>query len=325
MIVDFAQVVTGRQEQAPRLLIYSPPKIGKTGFAAGIPDVLFLAAEQGTQEYDVARVPVIPACHGRGPLHAPCGWKQALAWIDLLLTKPHPYKALAVDTLDWLESVLFTHLIATDSRARTTIVEAHGGYGKAFKIAVEHWRMLAARLDVLSLRGLPIVLLAHSSVEHFKDPVTQEIDQHRLKLQKEGAAFWTEWVDGILFANFEMLHNTGDDTWTNTGKRVLYTSPPTNFAHVAGNRYGLPPQIDLSYPALASALALSTPAALAAELETVLATLPNTFPYNGEPKTADDIRRGFKGAIDRRSMRLLIDVARQIAQQQPQPVSKNPQ
>lgn len=323
--VAFDQIVTGRQEQAPRLLVYSPPKIGKTGFAAGIPGVLFLAAESGTQEYDVARVPVIPSCTGRGPTH-PCGWKQTLGWLDLLATQPHDYRAVAIDTLDWLEGVLFAHLIATDTKARTTIVEAHGGYGKAYKIAVEHWRTLAAKLDVLSLqRGLTVVLLAHSTIEKFSDPVTQDYDQHRLKLHKHGADFWSEWVDAILFANFEMLHDQAADAWASSGRRVLHTSPPSDFAYVAGNRYGLPPRLDLAYPSLAQALAHSTPAALAAELETVLGTLPGTFTYNGDPKTPDDIRRGFRAALDRRSMRLVIDTARLIGQQQtPAPASKKP-
>ncbi len=306
-------IARGRQEQAPRVLLYSPPKIGKTGWAAQIPGVVFVASEQGTQEFDVARIPFIHKCEGKGTAHK-CGWLEFHAWLDFLITKPHEFNALAIDTLDWLESVLFTHLISTCPKGRPTIVECHGGYSKAYAIAVDEWRRVASKLDRLSLeRGMMVVLLAHSSVDKFYDPQADSFDQHKLKMHKNGAGFWQEWADAILFANFDMTFDRETGEWKSSGRRVIYTSPPNNFAYVAGNRYGLPDKLELTYAAFNQAMTASTPKALEAELEIALGSMPEEFEYGGTKKSKTDVRNGFRNALDRRTMRLLIETVRSIS------------
>lgn len=311
-------ITRGRQEQAPRVLLYSPPKIGKTGWAAQIPGVVFIASEQGTQEYDVARIPMINKCEGHGAKHV-CGWSVFHAWLDFLINKPHEFKALAIDTLDWLESVLFSHLIATCPKSKKTIVECHGGFSKAYHVAVDEWRRVASKLDRIALeRQMPIVLLAHSAVDKFYDPTADSFDQHKLKMHKLGAGFWNEWADAILFANFELLFDQETGEWKSVGKRVCYTSPPNNFAYVAGNRYGLPPKLDLTYAAFEQAMSASTPKALEAELETILAAMPDEFEYSGSKRTKEDVRNGFRSALDRRTMRMIINAVREIKRTVPQ-------
>lgn len=315
-VVGLNLINRGRQEQAPRVLLYSPPKIGKTGWAAQIPGVVFVASEQGTQEYDVARVPVINKCEGRGPGHR-CGWSMFHAWLDFFVSKPHEFNAIAIDTLDWLESVLFSHLIATCPKGKSTMVESHGGYSKAYEVAVDEWRRVASKLDRIALeRGMIVALLAHSSVSKFYDPQSDSFDQHKLKMHKNGAGFWQEWADAILFANFEMQYNAIEGEWKATGRRVVHTTPPTNFAFVAGNRYGLPPTLELTYQAFANAMEQSSPAFLENELENLLAQLSEPFEYGGSTKTKDDVRRGFKSALDRRTMRAIIEVVRHMIKHQ---------
>lgn len=310
--VSLDSIQRGRQEQPPRVILYSPPKIGKTGWAAQIPHVVFIAAEQGTQEYDVARVPVIGKCEGKGIKHN-CAWSTFHAWLDFFIEKEHPYKAVAIDTLDWLESVLFTHLIATCPKGRPTIVECHGGYSKAYDIAVDEWRRVAVKLDRINAKGLTIALLAHSQTGKHFDPQAAQFDQHKLKMHAKGAGFWQEWADAIMFANFELRENAETGDWTSTGKRVIYTSPATDFAFIAGNRYGLPEKLDLSYNAFARALAATTPKALSEELEKILATLPEEFEIGGEKKQKSNIRLAFKNALDRRMMCAIVESARAIA------------
>ena len=43
---------------------------------------------------------------------------------------------------------------------------------------------------------------------------------------------------------------------TGTGKRILYTNPSP--AYAAGNRYNLPPELDLEWDALSSALSANS-------------------------------------------------------------------
>jgi hypothetical protein len=313
MGMDLQSIIKGRLESAPRVLLYSPPKIGKTGWAAQIPGVLFMASEQGTEEYDVPRIPTIVKCEGRGGTHR-CGWAQVKGWLETLRDDPHEYKALAIDTLDWLEAVLFSHLVATCPKGRNTIVEAHGGYGKAYEIAVEEWRKFASMLDVISRRrNMLIAVLAHSTTSTFKDPTSSDYDQYRLKMHKLGSAFWMEWADAILFANFEQVKSLDTGDWTSTGRRVIYTSPHPQFAYVAGNRYGLPPTLDLSYADFVRALEESSPKALETELDGILARMQEGFTYNGQQKTKADVRKAFSSALDRRTMRAIVEAVRSLS------------
>lgn len=48
---NLSAITRGRIEQSPRILLYGPPKIGKSTFAAQIPGALFIASEQGTQNF----------------------------------------------------------------------------------------------------------------------------------------------------------------------------------------------------------------------------------------------------------------------------------
>lgn len=307
--MDLSLITRGRVESPPRLLVYSPPKIGKSAFAAGIPGVVFVAAEQGTQEFDVARVPPIRKCEGVGPKHS-CGWADVRGWLQTFASAKHDYRALAIDTLDWLEAVLFSHLVATDPKGRGSIVEAHGGYGKAYDLAVEEWRRVASILDACNARGMAIVLLAHSTIAKHHDPLIEEIDAHRLKMHKSGAGFWSEWADAILFAGFELVRAVGSDAVTSTGRRVLHTTPHAQFAYLAGNRYGLPPVLDLSWPALDQALRESSPSKLAAELDALLSSAPDPLPWAGSTKTHSEIRSGLSRAVDRRTMRAIVEAVR---------------
>ncbi len=50
-------VRTGRIEKPIRVLMYGTDGVGKTTFAADAPGPVFLAAEDGTAQLDVARFP----------------------------------------------------------------------------------------------------------------------------------------------------------------------------------------------------------------------------------------------------------------------------
>ncbi|MEY5061318.1 MAG: hypothetical protein RIS45_1239, partial [Planctomycetota bacterium] len=138
----------------------------------------------------------------------------------------------------------------------------------------------------------------------------EEIDAHRLKMHKNGALFWAEWSDAILFAGHELTRAVGSDAIISTGRRVLHTSPHPQFVYLAGNRYGLPPVLDLSWHALDQALRESSPNKLISELNALLERAPDPLPWNGATKTQSEIRAGFSRAVDRRTMRAIVEAVR---------------
>lgn len=294
-----AGVTRGRIEKPPRVLLYAREKIGKTGFAAGAPNPIFLCSEMGTEEYDVSRVGITD-------------WVQCFNVIDALIADPHDYRTLVIDTLDHLEAVLHRWILENDAKKAASMVTAAGGYGKAFKIATENFRKLAARLDVLTeRRKMPVVLLAHAHIKKFNDPESDGWDQYRLKMHEEAAGFWKEWVDAVLFANLDIAAKEDKDEKAkaiNTGDRHIYTIPPRNAAYEAGNRWALPPRMKLRWSAFSDALAASN--ALRIELGELTLKLPADHRAAAEQKARE--------AKDYDALKEIVTRARQLATPQPQ-------
>ena len=285
------QIKAGRVEKAPRVLLYSREKIGKTGFAAGAPNPIFLCSEMGTEEYDVARAAITD-------------WTQLGGIIDALTNEPHDYKTLVIDTLDHLEAVLHRHIIANDEKGKTSMVTAAGGFGKAFKIATESFRKLAAKFDIITeRRRMNVVLLAHAHIKKFNDPQSDGWDQYRLKMHEEAAGFWREWVDAVLFANLDIAVKESDSEKTRakgTGDRFIYTVPPRDAAFEAGNRFALPPKIKLRWSSFEEALRASN--ALRSELAHLVAKLPAEKRAAAQQKATE--------AKDYDSLKEIVDKAR---------------
>jgi hypothetical protein len=269
-----SNVTRGRVSKPPLILVYGPDGVGKTALAAGAPAVLFLGAEAGTDHLDVARLPVPDL----GTL------RQALT--DL--TQPgHPYKTVAIDTLDWLESQVHAWVIKKHGKADYTSIEDFP-YGKGRVHCLEVWRELVAQFEAVRASGVGVVLLAHSMIKKFDDPATpQGYERYQLKLQSgaasDVAALMREFVDTVGFLNFETLTTTDDKRRAfDGGSRLLHVQRTPAFD--AKNRLGLPAAVripddplntGLAWKALEEAIAkaAATPSTDTTELEAEVASL----------------------------------------------------
>jgi hypothetical protein len=230
------------------ILIFGTDGVGKTTFAAGAPNPIFIEIERGTAQLDVSRYP--------RPKH----WTEFNSFLDELLNDEHDYKTVVIDSLDWLEAMLHRH-ICSEYNVKT-IERAGGGYGKGYTVAVEKFRELNEKLDeIRTKRGMNIVLICHSDPVTFNDPQEQEAYQrYELKLHKKSSAVYREYVDALLFANFETLIKEEDNGRTKAlsdGTRLLFTERRAGFD--AKNRYGLPFQLDLSWKAFDDAAKIGQP------------------------------------------------------------------
>src|SRR5689334_16064834 len=89
-----SEVTWGRLDRPPRLVVYGVEGIGKSTFAAGAPNTIFLGPENGTETLDVKRYPTTRT------------WQEVLDAVDDLTLNNHVYKTLAIDTLDWIEPMI---------------------------------------------------------------------------------------------------------------------------------------------------------------------------------------------------------------------------
>lgn len=249
--MKLASVVTGKLAKPIRVLVYGIEGVGKSTFGANAPAVIFLGAEDGTSELDVARFP------------EPRTWVDVLDAITELTTGEHAYQTLAIDTLDWLEPLCWAHVCLTmrgkDGKPLESIEDA--GYGKGYAAALDHWRVLLSMLERLrAQRGMNIVLLAHSWIKSFKNPEGDDYDRHEMKLHAKAGGLLREWSDAVLFATHETYthERNGRTKGISTGARVLYTQRRASWD--AKNRSDLPEVLPLDWQAFADAVAAHRPA-----------------------------------------------------------------
>lgn len=243
----------GRRHSPPRLLIYGTEGIGKSTTASQAPRPIFVPTEDGLDQIDCASFPLATTLN------------EVRSALSDLLREEHDFESVVIDSADWLERLIFDALC--EQYGVSSIEKVDGGYARGYTHALTHWRALLDDLDQLrNRRGMCVILLAHAKVEKFEDPEHAAYDRYSPRLHKHANALITEWADGVLFATRKIITRTQDGGFgrdrtiaaglgKDGGERVLRTvgSP----ACVAKNRYGLPAELPLSWPALMQALTRS--------------------------------------------------------------------
>ncbi len=258
-----SSLVRGRQQQPIRALIYGPEGVGKSTFGANSPKPIFLGAEDGTAALDVVRFPrpdSLDAVY------------DALAF--LRSPEGEAFESLVVDSLDWLEPLIWDFVVKRDGEKS---IESYG-YGKGYTAAIDEWRKLLRALESVAKR-CNVILLAHSMIRPFKNPAGEDFDRYELKLHAKAAGLVKEWVDAVLFAQYETYAKKDEKTkrvrGVDTGARLIFTE--RRAAYDAKNRYSLPESLPLSWSDFAAAVVqgqTAAPAELRAEVLRKAESLP---------------------------------------------------
>jgi hypothetical protein len=246
--MTLASVTKGKIAEPITVLVFGVEGVGKSTFGSDAPNPIFLDGERGSSELNVARFPV------------PETWSDVREALRVLAVEPHEYKTLVIDTLDWLEPLIWKHICARDKQPD---IESYG-YGKGYSAALDEWRVFLADIERVRARGLNIVLLAHSWIRPFKNPLGDDFDRYEMKLNAKAGGLLKEWPKSVLFANYETTAAKDARTkrvrGVSTGARILYTTRTA--AYDAKNRYGLPDQIPLSWTEFEEAVKAAQPASV---------------------------------------------------------------
>jgi len=240
----------GKCPMPPRIVLYGIEGVGKSTFGARSPAPIFVQTEDGLGEID---------CHAFPLARTLADVKANLA---ALYTEPHEYQTVVLDSLDWLERIIWDQVCS--AFGVKSIEKADGGYGKGYTHALTYWREVIEGLDALRTdRGMVVVLIAHAKVEKFEDPESTAYDRYSPRLHKHACALVTEWADAVLFATRRFRTETEEAGFNRTrtiaapvgaegGERILRTVGGP--ACIAKNRYGLPAELPLSWNALVAAM-----------------------------------------------------------------------
>lgn len=242
MVFDLKSIKKNTSFAAPRVLVYGVEGIGKSTFAAGAPSPVFIQTEDGLGSLAVDHFPVANKV------------SDVLDAISTLFDGGHDFKTVVIDSLDWLETLIWRDLEAKYDAKDLA-------YGKGAMIAADKWREILDGLTALrNDRGMAVILIAHTEIKRFDSPETEPYDRYQPKLQARSSALVREWCDAVLFANYKTLIKKDDVGFNKTvsrgitnGERLLFTSERP--AYMAKNRYSLPESIPLSWEAFESAIA----------------------------------------------------------------------
>jgi hypothetical protein len=241
----------GKTQMPPRIFVYGTEGIGKSTLASRAPKPVFVQTEDGLNEIDCAKFPLARSLD------------DVLAALSELANDEHPYESVVIDSLDWLERLIWDAVCRRESV--TTIEKVGGGYGKGYVLALDYWRRLIDHLITLhSRRQMVVLLIAHAKVERFEDPEAPAYDRYSPRLHKHAAALVTEWCDAVLFATRRFTTRSEDAGFGRQraiaapigaagGERMLRTVGGPSC--VAKNRYGLAPEIPLSWDAIVAGIA----------------------------------------------------------------------
>ena len=245
MSFDIKSISKNESISAPRVMIYGVEGIGKSTFAAGAPNPIFILTEDGLGSLSVAHFPIAKT------------FANVMSAIATLHDESHDFYTVVIDSLDWLDNLIWEQ-INSQYEAKDL------AYGKGAVIAADLWRKVLEDLNALRAKGMASILLAHCEIKRFDSPEVEPYERYQPKLQARSSALVQEWCDVVGFANYKTIVKSSDVGFNNkvsrgisTGERLLYTSEKP--AYLAKNRYSLPDSLPLDWSALADAMTTAAP------------------------------------------------------------------
>ena len=186
----------GKLSRPQKVIVYAPEGIGKSTLASQLPSPIFFDFEGGTDHLDVARL-------------KPDTLADFERWARELIKDRQGFQTVVIDTVDWLEELVVSAVVAGAENAEIKSIEDFG-WGKGWHQVGVKMNAVLSIFDRLVDAGLHVVCLAHCAVRKFDDPkLASGYDRYELKMYKDRpnskgtASLLKEWADALLFGTFE--------------------------------------------------------------------------------------------------------------------------
>jgi hypothetical protein len=262
------RIQRGKTALPRRVMLYGTHGIGKSTFGSMAERPVFIQTEDGLANIECERFPLASSLG------------DVLAALSELYTAEHDYRTVVIDSLDWLERLIWADVC----RDRDVNSIEDIGYAKGYAFAIDKWREVLAGLDALRTdRGMTVVLIAHAKIEKFENPETEPYDRYSPRLHKLASALVQEWADEVLFATYKVHTRKVDENFgqkkhqgVGTGERIIRATERP--AHVAKNRLGLPEEFPLDYRVYAAFVRGEDPLASSEVAPEPAASIPSAPP-----------------------------------------------
>lgn len=228
----------GKQPGPRRIILYGTNGIGKSTFASHAPNPVFLLTEDGVRDLDVTSFPVAKS------------YEEFMHRVLVLQTETHDFSTVVVDTVDWLERLIFRS-VAKKHRKETV---GDIGYGKGPGYAAEVFVDMLDTFQRFLSMDIGVIMLGHKRDEKICEADNEPYWKSCLDLHPLMSAVAREWCDELFYAKFPVVTIADDKERKNVratgtiGKRVMVTvETPTNQGKC--RLQGLPTELELSWDA----------------------------------------------------------------------------
>jgi hypothetical protein len=219
-------------------MLHGVQGVGKSTFGASAREPVFVQTEDGLGEIDCAKFPQARS------------FSEVMSQLRALRDEPHRYGTVVVDSLDWLERLIWQEVCTAENVSNIEKI----GFQKGYTYALNYWRKFLDALDDLRRErsagigsGMAVILIAHTRIEKFQTPEDSAFDRFAPRLHKLAASVVMEWCDEVFFATYSTATDPKKVKKMTAPERVMRTCEgPT---HVAKNRLGMPYELPLEWAA----------------------------------------------------------------------------
>ncbi|KKM48678.1 hypothetical protein LCGC14_1557560, partial [marine sediment metagenome] len=217
---DLSQITNEAVVRAPRIVLLGGTKVGKSTFAAGAPDPIFLPIKREDGIDELKNIGRTPICDS---------FEDVIGWLDFLLKGGHSYKTVVIDSSSTMEPLVHDFTCKRCENA-SSIETVYKGFGKGYTEALTEWRLVMDYLDILrNSQGMTTILIGHVEAKRFDNPTTDSYDRWRWDINKYADQAITRWADCILFCDKKAIVRSDDVGFGKEVKRAIELEPDKRF------------------------------------------------------------------------------------------------
>lgn len=232
-------VKNGMQMRPPRIFIYGGAGQGKSTVASQARNPIFIPTEDGLGQIQCDSFPVAHK------------FSDVTGNLTALKTEKHDYKTVVIDTVDWLEKIIWGEICA--EYGVKDINSVGKGYGKGYALALTWWEKIRIACQELHEKGMAVVFISHTQTTPIRTPENEEpVLQYSPKINAKAKDLICEWCDAVLF----IARRFGSIKGEKAGGELVFKTKSTETFY-AKSRYDLPELIPLSWKALEDCMAAS--------------------------------------------------------------------
>jgi len=226
------------------MVVYGPSGVGKTSFCANFPKVGVI---HDPQEGGILSLLQFKQCPEPVFHKEMDNFEKTLLFLEKVATDTLGIRTLVADSATGFEKLCFQYH-CREHFDNDWSKEGFYSYQQGPKNAAKtDWPMLVDALDNVRRAGINVIIIAHSQVKNFQNPVGPDYDKYTPYLDKESWQVLHRWAQAVLFYNYyvDIEKKKGGikpKVKEETECRQIYTQHSAAFD--AKNWYGLEPIID---------------------------------------------------------------------------------